>query len=122
MTAQWLIIPPPPSVNALFSNVAGKGRVRSAKYKQWATAAGWKLQSQRANWPALAEGQPYAVALRLPMDYRCDIDNAAKGPLDLLVSLGIVPDDKHLVTLLISKTGPRLSDAAIMITAGEVRA
>jgi crossover junction endodeoxyribonuclease RusA len=112
--SEWLFIPPPPSVNALFANVAGKGRVRSARYRQWATAAGWMLQSQRANWPAIAAGQPYSVALRLPVDYRSDIDNAAKGPIDLLVSLGIVPDDRLMVELLISKTGPRHDDAAIM--------
>ena len=59
MTAHWLNIPPPPSVNALFANVAGEGRVRSARYKQWATAAGWRLQSQKSNWPSIAPGQAY---------------------------------------------------------------
>ena len=122
MSAHWLTIPPPPSVNALFANAAGKGRVRSARYKQWAIAAGWRLQSQRSNWPTIAPGQSYCIALRLPVDYRSDIDNAGKAPIDLLVSLGVVPDDKHLVTLLISKTGPRMSDAAIMITADESEA
>jgi crossover junction endodeoxyribonuclease RusA len=117
---QWLKIPPPPSVNALFANVAGRGRVRSARYRQWATQAGWMLQSQRALWPAIVAGQPYSVALRLPVDYRSDIDNAAKGPIDLLVSLGIVPDDRLMVELLISKTGPRHGDAAIMASAAEV--
>lgn len=116
---QWLKIPPPPSVNALFANVAGKGRVRSAKYRQWATAAGWMLQSQRALWPAIEAGKPYSVALNLPRNYRSDIDNAAKGPIDLLVSLGIVPDDKNMVTLIVTKTGPRNGDAAIMASQTE---
>lgn len=111
---QWLKIPPPPSVNALFANVAGKGRVRSAKYRQWATAAGWMLQSQRALWPAIEAGKPYSVALNLPRNYRSDIDNAAKGPIDLLVSLGIVPDDRLMVDLHITKRGPAGGDAAIM--------
>ncbi len=119
MTAHWLNVPPPPSVNALFANVAGKGRVRSARYKQWATAAGWRLQSQKSNWPSIAPGQAYAVGIRLPIDYRGDIDNAPKAILDLLVSLGITPDDKHLVTLLICKSGHRLSDAAVMVTPDE---
>jgi crossover junction endodeoxyribonuclease RusA len=117
---QWLKIPPPPSVNALFANVAGKGRVRSGRYRQWATSAGWMLQSQRALWPTIAAGQPYSVALRLPVDYRSDIDNAAKGPIDLLVSLGIVPDDRLMVDLHVFKRGTAGGDAAIMASAAEL--
>lgn len=117
--SEWLLIPPPPSVNAMFSNVAGKGRVRSAKYRQWATTAGWMLQSQRAKWPSIAPQMAYSVCIRLPISYRSDIDNAAKGPIDLLVSLGIVPDDKNMVTLIVTKTGPRNGDAAIMASQTE---
>ena len=37
----------PPSVNQLFANVAGKGRVRTGRYRAWAQVAGWQIKTQR---------------------------------------------------------------------------
>ncbi len=41
-------LPAPPSVNNLFRNVPGKGRVRSSEYVAWCEAAGWSLRAQGA--------------------------------------------------------------------------
>jgi hypothetical protein len=37
----------PPSVNTIYANVPGKGRVKSARYKTWLKAAGWDIAAQR---------------------------------------------------------------------------
>lgn len=112
--SEWLTIPAPPSVNALFANVAGKGRVKSKRYREWLNAAGWRLQAQKSKWPAIPTGSAYGVAIRLPLNIRTDIDNTAKPILDLLTSFGVTPDDRHLVSLVILKNGPAGSDVAVM--------
>lgn len=85
-------IPCPPSVNSLYRNVQGVGRVRSTKYKQW----------QKAAEAAIANHPPFPVikgAYRIQMvvgmwdNRRRDILNLDKAPPDFLVHLGIVPDD-----------------------------
>jgi crossover junction endodeoxyribonuclease RusA len=84
-------LPFPPSTNGLFANVAGKGRIRSDRYRQWANAAGWELKSQK---PKKVSG-PVSIAIYVEekRDRKRDIDNLAKGPLDLLVSHRIIDGD-----------------------------
>lgn len=87
-------LPFPPSVNNLFVNVQGRGRVPSKDYKNWKDQAGWELKAQKPR----------------PIQYRCkididldetkngDADNRSKAVLDLLVAHRIIPDDsKHHV-------------------------
>ena len=83
----------PPSVNSLYRNVPGRGRVKTARYKDWLTAAGAIIQTQlRSN--ERIEG-PYALRLRAfrPDKRRRDLSNLLKSTEDLLVALGIVQDD-----------------------------
>lgn len=80
----------PPGVNNLYANVAGRGRVRSERYREWAVAAGWD-----ANGLGHISG-PFTVSIVLCESVRrknVDLDGKAKATLDLLVTHHIVDDD-----------------------------
>lgn len=92
MNAVTLTLPFPPASNNLFANSKSGGRFKSARYTAWATEAGWEAKKQRAG---RIEG-PYAlyiVACR-PDARRRDLANLEKAVSDLLVSVGIVEDDR----------------------------
>jgi Holliday junction resolvase RusA-like endonuclease len=88
-------IPRPPSVNGLYRNVAGRGRVKTLRYRTWIRAAGNEINAQR---PLEPISGPYVAEITVDKG-RADLDGLAKGPLDLLVALGLTPDDKHLQRL-----------------------
>lgn len=78
-------------MNTLFANVAGRGRVRTKRYKEWAAASGWDC---------LRKGSitgPFTIAIILSRKKRrknADLDNhGTKAILDLLVSHRIIEDD-----------------------------
>lgn len=80
----------PVSVNALFANVAGRGRVKTKRYKDWQQAAGWD-----ANGKGTIKG-PFELRLILSRKKRRkgqDLSNLVKCVEDLLVTHGIVEDD-----------------------------
>ena len=80
----------PPSTNNLFSTVASGRRIRSKRYNEWASAAGWD-----ANGKGSIHG-PFVVRLILSRKKRRkgqDLDNLVKAPMDLLVTHGIVESD-----------------------------
>lgn len=83
-------LPIPPSVNALYRNVKGVGRVKSGVYKAWLNEAGWKLKTQRVDTVI----GPYVLTIRLPAKMQGDIDNRVKAISDLLVLHKIIPDDR----------------------------
>lgn len=86
-------LPKPPSVNALYANVQGRGRVKTAVYKSWLRAAGWQLLSQR----------PPKVTGRVKLKYliedigRVDLPNHEKALTDFLVSQRIIEDDNRSI-------------------------
>jgi len=85
----------PPSVNSLYRNVPGRGRVKTARYKEWLSAAGAIIQAQLKSNERI-EG-PYAFSMRVarPDKRRRDLSNLLKSMEDLLVALGIVVDDSQ---------------------------
>lgn len=85
-------LPISPSVNAMYRNVPGKGRVKSAKAKAWTTEAGLLLNTARLT--PLPAG-PYAVKITVSTLLRGDADNRVKAALDLLVKHGLTPDDRY---------------------------
>lgn len=90
-------IPVPPSVNAMYANSRngrGRGRYKTASYKQWIDEAGWEIKAQN---PAPVTGK-YRLRISLP-PIRGDADNRVKAVADLLVSLRLTPDDRHMVGL-----------------------
>lgn len=94
-----LILPAPPSANALFQNKPGKGRARTKLYDDWLGHAGWRLREQR---PASLLG-PVLVIVGIERTSRqADIDNRIKATLDLLVSHKVMQDDKFVAGLAIA--------------------
>ena len=89
-------LPRPLSVNALFANVPGRGRVKSKRYRTW-----WQNAVQVAT--GIADGKaiarptftgPVKICLFVPeRGVKMDLDNAAKAYIDLLVHLGVIVDD-----------------------------
>jgi crossover junction endodeoxyribonuclease RusA len=83
----------PPSVNSLYRNVPGRGRVKTDKYKDWLLEAGLIVNTQLKSNERI-EG-PYGLRLRAyrPDKRRRDLSNLLKATEDLLVALGVVEDD-----------------------------
>jgi crossover junction endodeoxyribonuclease RusA len=95
-----LTLPFPPSTNNLFINTS-RGRIRSSKYDEWATEAGWELKRQR---PAKAVGP---VSLRFEFEAgrdkrKRDITNLLKAPEDLLVKYGVIEADDNTIVKEVS--------------------
>ena len=94
MKSLVLQIPLPPSVNALFANVPGKGRVRTKLYRAWSKAAldfAWCSKPQ-GGFPHF-DGA-FDVQIIVPLKMRGDVDNRLKPVLDWLKTPGgIIADD-----------------------------
>jgi Holliday junction resolvase RusA-like endonuclease len=93
-----LSLPTPPSTNALYRNVPGKGRVKTYAYIMWKQHAQWTIASQVR--PAQRIAGPFAVTMRVPM--RGDADNRAKAALDALKGL-VTDDDAACMSIAITK-------------------
>ncbi len=96
---RWYVLPIMPSLNNAFVNKQGGGRFASRQYAAWKQEAGWKLRDIK---PQPVKGR-YALHTRLPVKMRGDIDNRAKALSDLLVSVGITPDDSKLWKLHVER-------------------
>lgn len=86
-------LPLPPSVNQLYRNAPGRGRVKTDRYKTWINAAGWELKSQR---PRRLSGS-YALTMLCERKdkRRRDLGNLIKAVEDLLVTHHVVEDDSR---------------------------
>ena len=83
---------PPPSVNRMFANVPGKGRVKTRAYSAWRKTAMAEVMIQR---PQKFLGR-VDVTLRLPETVRGDGDNRLKATLDLIKIMRVIEDDSRL--------------------------
>ena len=87
-------LPVPPSVNGLYRNVQGRGRVKTKRYMEWINAAGWALLESR---PRKHNGAVSVhVLIEEPKRAR-DIDNILKPLLDLLTTHRVISDDSSKV-------------------------
>jgi len=104
-------IPVPPSSNALFRNVPGKGRVKTGDYKRWLNEAGWQLLAQK---PAPITGR---VNLTLDVQRsRGDVSNRVKAAEDLLVRHGLIEDDR-LVQSITARWSDEVVGCRVMVEA-----
>ena len=89
-----LSLPFPPSVNALYRNVSGRGRVKTERYKTWLRAAGNELLATPLGQRVPIEGKFILTVLAGRPDKRIrDLDNLLKAPLDLLQAHGLIKND-----------------------------
>ncbi len=88
---QVFLLPFPPSVNALYSNVPRVGRVKTPAYKSWIKEAGLRLNLQR---PHKVSGAVKLSIRAVPPDRRRrDLGNLEKAISDFLVDMGVIDDD-----------------------------
>lgn len=92
-------LPMPPSTNALYRNVPGKGRVKTADYKAWIKDAGWQMKLQGASSFLYLAG-PLELRISLSAKSRIDVDNIKALP-DLLKKMGVIDDDKQIRRLYV---------------------
>lgn len=93
MTSITLLIPVPTSTNKLHT----ADKRRTPEYSKWLEDAGWEVRIQlgRAARKRLGPG-PWWSCLHLSSLDKADPDNRLKSCHDLLVGLGVVPDDRLL--------------------------
>lgn len=105
-----LRLPLPPSVNALYRNVRGVGRVRATGYRRWIISAGAYGITQKppGGFPHFA--RDFEVVVLIPAKTRGDVDNRAKATLDLLTAWQIISDDRHAQAVTIRRVLDMPSD------------
>jgi len=99
VTLRLECIPIPPSTNALYRNVQGRGRVKTQRYLTWQRAAGNAIAAQETH-PIHGDVE---VSIFVPRDNRRDIDNYCKATLDLLVMHKLIDDDRYITVLHVTK-------------------
>jgi len=107
-----LSLPKPPSVNNLFLNLPGRGRVLTSQYKAWKIEASSKVRAQR---PLFFRG-PVTLCIVIEDGNRCDLDNLAKAPIDLIVGLGIIESDGPNIVKQITLRHGSVTGALVTIT------
>lgn len=97
-------LPTPPSVNSLFRNLPGRGRVKTAGYDDFVRRGVASIRQQKVV-PVVG----YVVAVfaveRLKHMATADIDNRLKSMLDTIVKAGVIEDD-HLITATLATWAP----------------
>jgi hypothetical protein len=96
-------LPMPPSANNMFATYNGR-RIISRDYKAWKTEAGASLlkQWEVADKPVITK--PYAVHIRLNLNYQSDCANREKALTDLLVAtIPGFPDDRWADLVVIER-------------------
>lgn len=89
-------MPRPFSVNNMYRN-SGKGRNLTRKYERWRDTA---MQTVMAQGPRRAFLGPVEITIRIGAEgvsTEIDTDNCAKAYLDVLVKLGVLPDDNRRI-------------------------
>lgn len=107
-----LTLPMPPSVNELFWNKPGRGRVKTRIYDDWLGHAGWTLRSQK---PGRIAGRVIVVMSVERSNANADVDNRIKPILDLLVGQHVIDDDRFVVGLCIAWAPASSKLARVMI-------
>ena len=80
----------PPSTNSLYANVAGRGRVKSQRYRTWLQAVGWDMNRYHNHkWT-----EPVYITIAIgKLRGNADVSNRVKAVEDLLVTYGVIPGD-----------------------------
>ena len=84
-----LYLPVPPAANNMYFN-RRRGRAKSAEYRAWITEA--SLVAYQQGFEVVTV--PAWVIMQIPENGRRDVDGYAKPILDLLVTIGMLLDDR----------------------------
>jgi crossover junction endodeoxyribonuclease RusA len=96
-----VLLPFPPGLNNLFSNVPRVGRVPTKRYKAWQEEAGWFIK-QHPDLRPVAGDVEVLMFFGRPDKRKRDLDGLMKAPLDLLVKHGLIEDDSRVQRLTVA--------------------
>lgn len=88
----------PPSVNAIWRHTRGGKMYRTSQYMGFLRAEEWNLVPQLKAQHKFVGPVFITVAMRRPRS-NADLDNRAKGTLDLLQHVQAIDDDKNVMGL-----------------------
>lgn len=91
---QALHVPVPPSVNSLYKNLRGRGRVKTKDYSAWFANARNVVRLQK---PGVVRGPVVIVLCVDRQGVGSDLDNRVKALFDLIVKLGVIEDDSKVL-------------------------
>lgn len=112
----------PPSVNHLYSHVAGGGKHRTPAAVAWQTAAALYIaHAARQAGFVLPPQTPWALRLTVtaPRVWTFDLDNKLKALVDSIAQ-GLGADDRYLQTLRATKSQGPEAGTIITVTLGEI--
>lgn len=90
-------LPEPPSTNALFKNVPGRGRVRTSHYSDWLMCA---ITAMRMQSIQNVDCRCIVIVGVERNSLQADIDNRLKATLDAIVKAGVLSDDSLVTAAL----------------------
>ena len=107
----------PPSVNAIWRHTRGGKMYRTASYMTFLRGEEWNLVPQLKAQHKFVGPVFITIAMRRPRS-NADLDNRAKGTLDLLQHVKAIDDDKNVMGLNLywSRDLPEGVAAEIVIT------
>lgn len=113
---QVIKLPVPVSTNHLFANRKdGKGRYKTASYRQWIAQADRHLLTQKR---ALAKViGPVSVTIRVPRTTRIDVDNFCKATCDYLVSRELTDDDHNYTRVTVERAALPAGECEVVVEA-----
>lgn len=88
----------PPSVNAIWRHTKGGKTYRTRDYMTWRNGEAWNLAAQIAGQHKFTGPVFLTIAMRRPRA-NSDLDNRAKGILDLLAHVQAIENDKLVMGL-----------------------
>ena len=93
-------LPIPPSVNNLFSNVPGKGRVKTKAYTDWISKAYAAINHETYSSPGISLSGAVCVVMEINRSHvGRDIDNCIKPVIDVLVKRGVIISDTNVASV-----------------------
>ena len=107
----------PPSVNAIWRHTRGGKMYRTSQYMTFLRGEEWNLVPQLTTQHKFVGPVFITIAMRRPRS-NADLDNRAKGTLDLLQHVKAIDDDKNVMGLNLywSRDLPEGIAAEIVIT------
>jgi len=89
-------LPAPPSVNAIYRNVRGKGRVRTKLYDDFLSFATASIRRQEVE---PVKGNVVVLAGLERTSALSDLDNRLKAMLDVIVKAELIEDDRFVTAI-----------------------
>jgi crossover junction endodeoxyribonuclease RusA len=88
-------VPVPPSVNSLYLNVRGRGRVPTPAYRAWRAAAEPVIAAKLPPPPSFPVEVCGVILPGKGWRVTADVGNREKALTDALVAAGVLPDDRQ---------------------------